>query len=236
MSKLEVLLESPVGQSRQETVFDIPLDFYPFVVLIDQGLIVGLKQQLSLNKTLLISQFGCEITTHLFVHLILKKFLMRDQQNQALSFSRKYQDLEYFNHALEIMLHEALETDSDRPKGATTDLMLPKITAFVHTFPKALEIIVNCARKSEMALWKYYFSVAGDPKLLYHKSLENGAFSIATSYLIIIQTLEPVQVSSKLAVQLLEQTLVADDYETGSELYRFLRSIYDAESSPDPNL
>jgi hypothetical protein len=32
-----------------------------------------------------------------------------------------------------------------------------------------------------------------------------------------------------LAVQLLEQALDSDDYATGSELYRFLRSIYDAD-------
>lgn len=59
------------------------------------------------------------------------------------------------------------------------------------------------------------------------------AYNIATSYLIIIQTLEPVQVSSKLAIELLEKTLESDDFVTGAELYRFLKSIFDGVSSPD---
>jgi hypothetical protein len=45
--------------------------------------------------------------------------------------------------------------------------MLPTAIQFVNQFPRSLEIIVNCARKSEMALWSYFFSIAGDPKLLY---------------------------------------------------------------------
>lgn len=81
-----------------------------------------------------------------------------------------------------------------------------------------------------MALWGRFFSIAGDPKELYQRSLDCGAYNVATSYLIIIQTLEPLEVSSKLAIMLLEQTLNAEDFETGSELYRFLKSIFNAES------
>lgn len=48
-----------------------------------------------------------------------------------------------------------------------------------------------------MALWGYFFSIAGDPKELYQRSLQSGCLNVATSYLIIIQTLEPVHVSSQ---------------------------------------
>lgn len=194
LSRPTALLESPV-QNRKDTVFSMDLDFYPFVVLLAEGVLVGIKQYLSLNKSLNISQFGPEIKTHLFVHLILESFLVRGQTARALSFSRTYQNLGYFNHALEMMLHDALDRDSDKNPDSD-QLQLPLIIQFVNQFPRSLEIMVNCARKSEMALWGYFFSIAGDPKELYQRSLESGALGVATSYLIIIQTLEPVQVSS----------------------------------------
>ncbi|KAJ3373523.1 hypothetical protein HDU91_006466 [Kappamyces sp. JEL0680] len=133
LSKPSALLESPAAEHRKETVFNMVLDFYPFVVLLDQGVLVGIKQQLSLNRSLEISQFGTEIKTHLFVHLIIENFLTRGQTARALSFSRTYQNLGYFNHALEMMLHDALEHDSDKPADA--DGMLARLTLQTCFFP-----------------------------------------------------------------------------------------------------
>jgi hypothetical protein len=59
-----------------------------------------------------------------------------------------------------------------------------------------------------MALWEYFFSVAGDPQKLYQRSLESGALNVATSYLIIIQTLEPIEVSSNVTLRLLTPSLL----------------------------
>ena len=114
LSRPTALIESPSVENRNETVFGMELDFYPFVVLPDQGVLVGIRQQLSLNKSLEISQFGTEIKTHLFVHLIIQNYLIRGQTSRALSFSRTYEHLGYFNHALEMMLHSALEHDSEK--------------------------------------------------------------------------------------------------------------------------
>jgi hypothetical protein len=100
---------------------------------------------------------------------------------------------------LEILLHNALEADSDLPEDHK-ESALPNILMFVKQFPRSLEIIVNCARKSEMALWRRFFYFAGDPKDLYQSALASGAFNVATSYLIIIQTLEPLKVSSQVRV------------------------------------
>jgi hypothetical protein len=203
------------------------------VVLLKQGVVVGIKQQVSLNKSMSISQFTIDIKAKLFVHLIIKQYLSRGLHSQALNFSSTYQYLGYFNHALEMMLHVALEEDGSATSDTKNGSTLANIIQFVYQFPRSLEIIVNCARKSEMALWSRFFAVAGDPKLLYQRSVDSGAFNVATSYLIIIQTLEPLQVSSKLAIHLLEHTLNAEDFETGSELYRFLKSIHSAESEQD---
>ena len=82
-------------------------------MLLSQGLIVGVKQSTSLNKNMQISNFSADIQTSLFVHLIIIKFLALGQMSRALSFSQTYSSLAYFNHALEIMLHKALEDYSD---------------------------------------------------------------------------------------------------------------------------
>ena len=64
--------------------------------------------------------------------------------------------------------------------------MLPTAIQFVNQFPRSLEIIVNCARKSEMALWSYFFSIAGDPKLLYQvrKAQPHPCYSYLFFYLL----------------------------------------------------
>ncbi|KAI8901209.1 RIC1-domain-containing protein [Globomyces pollinis-pini] len=212
--------------STHKPIFNMILDFYPFMVMLDQGVLVGIKQQLTMNKALSISQFNTDLKTHLFVHLIISDFLHHKNVQGALAFGKYYQHLNYFNHALEMMLHNALEEDS----SIEADNALVSVVEFINQFPKSLEIIVNCARKSEMALWPRFFSLVGDPKILYQKSLDCGLLGVATSYLIIIQTLEPLSVSSQLAIQLLDKSLQSNDFETGSELYRFLRSIFDAET------
>lgn len=166
LSRPSQKLEIAGSPKRNEYFFDMELDFYPFIVLPEQGVLVGIKQQLSLNKSLEVAQFGTDIKTHLFVHLIIQNFLQNGETSNALLFSRHYENLPYFNHALEMMLHSALESDSDKSPDSP-ELMLPSAIEFVNQFPRSLEIIVNCARKSEMALWGYFFSIAGDPKLLY---------------------------------------------------------------------
>ncbi len=90
---------------------------------------------------------------------------------------------------------------------------------------------MRCARKIEFSLWEYLFSIAGDPKELFVDSLDNGALTTAASYLIIVQTLEPASISSKLQVQLLEKTLEAEEFELCAEIVRYLHStIAKAES------
>ena len=119
-----------------------------------------------------ISNFSADIQTTLFVHLIIIKYLALGQVSRALSFSQTYSNLPYFNHALEIMLHKALDDYSDNCNETST-LNLKTSIKFINQFPRSLEIIVNCARKSEMAIWKEFFEFVGDPKDLYHVNFSN---------------------------------------------------------------
>lgn len=147
---------------------------------------------------------------------------------EAYEFTSSYQNLAHFSHSLEVLLHSVLENSDGK-----SDLQLESAIKLVKKFPQALQVIVNCARKSEMTLWRSFFDVASDPKLLYQESIDMGDFQTATSYLIIIQTLESSKVSAELATKLFECALQSNDFETASELYRFLRKIDELEREED---
>ena len=41
------------------------------------------------------------------------------------------------------------------------------MVAFVEEFPEYLQTIAHCARKSDVAVWGYFFSVVGSPVELF---------------------------------------------------------------------
>lgn len=89
-------------------------------------------------------------------------------------FAAYYQHLVYFAHALEILLHTvveseaALEVDSDADDvEASEDGVLPTVVEFLDHFDAALDVVVGCARKTEMTRWRRLFSIVGNPKTLF---------------------------------------------------------------------
>ena len=90
---------------------------------------------------------------------------------------------------------------------------MPRLVSILSSLPDYHEIVVNCARKSEVSLWKYLFSVVGDPLDLFDECMRDEKYECATSYLVILYTMEPSAVSAKESVRLLEATLKSEKYQ-----------------------
>ncbi|KAJ3300440.1 hypothetical protein HK104_000498 [Borealophlyctis nickersoniae] len=235
-NKVWANLALPTGSSTrwlpEETLAEslrIDFDFYPLTIMMHRGILVGIEQRMSLRNSLSCALFRMETKTHLFIHSFIRHLLSKDMEEEAVDFADGYRHLEYFGHALEVLLHRVLEDEAETDAGFSEGAVLPHVVRFLERYPNYLDVIVRCARKTEVALWEYFFSIVGNPKELFRRCLESGALITATSYLIIIQTLEPASVSGKMAVELLERSFEMEDFETGKELVRFLTSIEGSE-------
>jgi hypothetical protein len=127
--------------------------------------------------------------THLFLHHVLRFHLTNSQLSEAVLFASHYQHLVYFAHTLEILLHGVLEDEADAVGFSSTSLprssptqdgdvsaseaaVLPRVIDFLDHFPDSLEVVVACARKTEVARWEYLFDAVGKPRELFEVNIE----------------------------------------------------------------
>ena len=219
-----------VSQNGDLDPLRIPLDFYPLSVLFHKGVVIGIEQKLAYR----FADGACFKSvpkTYLFLQDIIKYLLQRGYQHEAIRYASYYQDYEYFGHSMEILLHRVLEAESESLAGYSRGALLPAVVDFLYAFPVYYDVIVRCARKTEVALWEYLFSIVGDPKELFNHCLNDGDFKTATSFLVILQTMEPFSVSSRLQMELLEKTLEAEEFELCGEIVRYLNSVSSAKIS-----
>lgn len=208
------------------------LKIYPLVILFEDAMILGAENDTVLytsDPSVYFSLPYCALkrTSQVYLHQILRQLIRRNLGYNAWEIARCCTNLPYFPHSLELLLHEVLEEEATS-KDPIPDALLPSVLEFIQEFPVYLETVVQCARKTEIALWPYLFSSAGKPKELFQQCMAAKQLQTAASYLIILQNLEPSAVSRQYASFLLDTALEQRNWSLAKDLVRFLRAI-------DPN-
>eukprot|EP01136_Pigoraptor_vietnamica_P006555 Opistho-1_new@39620 len=208
------------------------LDFFPLCTYFADAVVFGIVEEASFEHGDATTGFPfcvLEQKTFTYLHHILRQLLRRGMDRHAVAVARSCMSLPYFGHALELILHEVLEAEAETMVGFRADALLPRVVDFLGQFPQFLEVIVHCARKTEVALWDYLFSIVGEPATLFDECLATKRFKTAASYLLILQALEPTSVSEQYAARLLETAMDNDEWELSRDLVRFLGAIADDE-------
>lgn len=208
------------------------LKIYPLAILFEDAILLGVENDAVLYISDTNSPFSLpfsvlERTSQVYLHQILRQLIRRNLGFHAWEIARSCMSLSYFPHSLELLLHEVLEEEATS-KEPIPDAQLPSVIEFIMEFPLYLQTVVQCARKTEIALWPYLFSAAGKPKDLFQECLSKGQLETAASYLIILQNLETSAISRQYATLLLNTALDRSKWELAKDLVRFLRAI-------DPN-
>lgn len=234
-------IEAPPSNDREkgepenvkESV-NIPLDFYPLSVLMDKGIIIGVEHEAATRSNLSFVMFRHATSSHLFLHHILLSLLEVRQVQEAVLFASHYKHLVFFSHALEILLHTVVESEATfdsetvpEDGEAVQDGVLPAVVEFLDHFDAALDVVVGCARKTELTRWRRLFSVVGNPKSLFETCLSTLRLKTAGSYLLVLHNLEQLDEDNDDAVRLLKSAVEGKDWQLCRELLRFLHSIDD---------
>ncbi|TFK76753.1 RIC1-domain-containing protein [Pluteus cervinus] len=223
--------QEDVQQDVKESV-NIPLDFYPLSVLMDKGIIIGAEHEAATRSNLPFVMFRHATSSHLFLHHVLLFILSNRQVREAVVLASHYKDLVYFAHALEILLHTVVESeatlDSEEVESDTPlDPVLPTVVEFLDHFDSALDVVVGCARKTELTRWRRLFDIVGNPKALFEICLASNRLKTAGSYLLVLHNLEQLDENNADAVRLLRSAVDGKDWQLCRELLRFLHSIDD---------
>ncbi|KAG6381430.1 RIC1-domain-containing protein [Boletus reticuloceps] len=223
------LSEAP--QSVKESV-NIPLDFYPLSVLMDKGIIIGAEYESATRMNLPFVMFRHTTSSHLFLHHVLRHYLEFGQIREAVQLATNYQHLVYFAHGLEILLHTVVESEveAEADESGTSNVAsktLPVVIEFLDHFDVALDVVVGCARKTEVTRWKPLFDIIGNPKSLFEVCLNSGRLKTAGSYLLVLHNLEQREENNKDAIRLLQSAIDAQEWQLCREILRFLHSIDD---------
>jgi hypothetical protein len=154
----------------------------------DKAIIIGTDYEASL-RSLPFALFKIQTGTHLFLPQFLRYHLTNRNLASALTLANNYSTLVYFAHALEILLHDVLEDEVDN-RPSEHSRILPLVIEFLDHFDQSLEVVVGCARKTEIDRWEKLFEVVGKPRELFERCLGTGMWTTAASYLLVLHNLE----------------------------------------------
>lgn len=155
---------------------------------------------------------------------ILRFLLSENKSVDAVKLARQYQHLEYFAHALEMLLHEVLDDEVDSAP-APEAAILPRVLSLLSSFKEYLDIVVRCTRKTEVRQWRTLFAYLPPVQELFEESLQRGSLKTAGGYLIVLHTLDELGSASEQTVRLLSRAIGEQDWELCKELARFLAAM-----------
>ncbi|KAF2813390.1 RIC1-domain-containing protein [Mytilinidion resinicola] len=222
---LDVLSSASVelGRDLPSTV-KIPVDFYPLSALINKGILFGVESELVQRRDVSFGYMRFVARTHLFLPALLRHHLGQYNSPAALHLSHHYQHLQYFAHALEILLHDVLDEEVDT-SPPPEQALLPSVLSFLSSFPQYLDIVVQCTRKTEVRSWRTLFSYLPPPQELFEESLQKDSLKTAGGYLLVLHTFEELSTSSQQLVRLLQRAKQEQDWDLCKELARFLMAL-----------
>lgn len=143
---------------------------------------------------------------------------------EAVTLSEQYQDLAYFSHGLEILLHRVLEEESE-DSPTPEEAVLPRVLSLLSSSKDYLDVVLQCTRKTEVRQWKTLFAYLPPPQELFEESLLRGSVKTAGGYLMILYTLEELGQSTEQSVRVLTRAIREGDWELCKELARFLAAL-----------
>ena len=225
---MEPVLRAISGELTKELppMISIPVDFYPLSILLGKCIALGVETDLIQRRDVNFSFFRFSIRTHLFLPDVLRSYLNANRPVEALRLARQYENLEYFAHGLEILLHHVLDEEVDaNPPPAPEHAVLPRVLSLLSSFKQYLDIVVQCTRKTEVRSWRTLFAYLPPPQELFEESLHRGSLKTAGGYLLILHTFDELATASEQSVRLLSRAMREEDWELCKELARFLAAL-----------
>lgn len=148
-------------------------------------------------------------------------YLAHKRTEEATALSHEYRELEYFPHALEMLLHTVLDEEADT-SPPPEEAVLPRVLSLLSTFPEYLDVVLQCTRKTEARQWKTLFAYLPPAQELFEESLQRGSLKTAGGYLLVLHTLDELDAATEQPVRLLTQAMKVGDWDLCKELARFL--------------
>ncbi|KAK6376146.1 WD40 repeat protein [Exophiala oligosperma] len=239
----DLLYHAAEGDLGTSALLSMSVDFYPLSILLTKGVVLGIESELLQRRDVNFAQFRSGIRTQLFLPYILRHQLCEEHDTAAaFGLANQYQNLSYFPHALEILLHHVLDDEVDRTRKAKVEEdddspgPLPAVLSFLQLVLSPttyLSTVVQCIRKTELSSWRTLFAHLPPPLTLFEQALELEDLKTASGYLIVLQGLEEDDEPDSYDTQKFEDNVIRlmklarqkSDFELCSDLARFMIGV-----------